>query len=78
MPTRPDRGGDQARLPSPANNLAWRTPRPCWCPTLLQDDEVEDPLLEEFKALRRKLSSWQSEGRCRRARRCRRHWLLPV
>jgi hypothetical protein len=44
-----------------------RTPRPCWRPTLLQDDEVEDPLLEEFKVLRRKLSSWHSEPRCRRA-----------
>jgi hypothetical protein len=28
---------------------------------LLQDDEVEEPLLEDFKALRRKLFSWHSE-----------------
>ena len=30
---------------------------PAW---LQQDDELEEPLLEEFKALRRKLFSWQS------------------
>lgn len=42
------------------NNLCLRRPVARLCP---QDDEVEDPLLEEFKELRRKLFVWPSERR---------------
>ena len=31
-------------------------------PLQAQEEELEDPLVEEFKALRRKLFAWQSEG----------------
>lgn len=40
------------------------SPRAVLC---LQDDELEDALLEEFKALRRKLFAWQSELCCHSA-----------
>lgn len=33
----------------------------CCQPQQAQDDELEDPLLEDFKALRRKLFAWQRE-----------------
>lgn len=37
-------------------------PRRCSLGPQAQEEELEDPLVEEFKALRRKLFAWQSEA----------------